>query len=138
MVGSYDICLGGEKIGDAWISREGLYYRFRARCRLTGEIMFTLAVTDGEKTHDLGHLVPEKGIFCLNKRLPAKRFTGNGVSFRLVSDHERGKGRFVPIRAEEPFAYLHRLQGAYLEIRDGVTGIVVQEDQRSSCKETGQ
>ena len=62
MEGIYDIFRGGEKIGKAEVRREGLYYRFRCCCDLTGEVMYRLTVACGEKTENLGIPVPDERI----------------------------------------------------------------------------
>ena len=38
-----------------------------------------------------------------------------------------GGGKFVPVYPEEPFAYMSRLKGAFLEIRNGQMGINLPE-----------
>ena len=68
MEGIFDILRGGEKIGKAEVRREGLYYRFRCCCDLTGEVMYRLIVICGGKTENLGIPVPEGDSFRLSTR----------------------------------------------------------------------
>lgn len=37
-------------------------------------------------------------------------------------------GRFIPIKPEEPFAYIERLKDAYLVRQDGQVGIIIKEE----------
>jgi hypothetical protein len=41
--------------------------------------------------------------------------------------HQKSEGKFIPIYPEEPFAYISRLQNAFLEIRNGQAGVVIGE-----------
>jgi len=124
--GTYEVYLGAEAVGNVTVTREGLYYRFVCSCRLSGDVC-KLQITCGGKEESLGTLVPSGQYFCLNTRIPIKRF-GNGQPHFLVSPNRPVMaGKFVPICPEEPFAYLERLKDAYLECRNGQIGIVLKE-----------
>ena len=123
MIGSYEIRQG---TGTVNVTKEGLYYRFSCRCNLTGEVMHRLVVRTDAGQVDLGVCVPMEGRFGAEKKLPCKKF-GSNPEFFLLPKHEGVKGRFVPIRAEEPFAYLSKLKNAFLEIRNGEIGIMICE-----------
>lgn len=128
MEGVYEVLLGGQSIGKAQVERQGLYYRFSCRCRFSGEVIYKLEVTCGDRTESLGIPVPEGGAFVLNTRVPVKRLGEGAPRFRAVPRHGALRGQFVPLSPEEPFAYLSRLQNAFLEIRDGRPGIVLRDD----------
>ena len=130
MEGNYPVLMGGTAIGTVKVTRQGLYYRFACRCRLSGDVMCRLTVTCGGTAHNLGILAPEGGEFGLRTGLPVKQL-GEGVpQFRVLPNHKPVQGHFVPISPEEPFAYLSRLQDAFLEIRDGVPGLVISDKSR--------
>lgn len=134
MEGSYEILMGGKRIGTAKITRQGLYYGFDCRCRLSGDIMCRITVTCGGKTCSLGIPVPEGDVFALRTKLPVKQL-GEGVpQFQLQPKHRPVGGEFVPISPEEPFAYLSRLTEAFLEIRDGKVGLVIGRSRESGQK----
>lgn len=129
MDGIYDILRGGEKIGKAEVRREGLYYRFRCCCDLTGEVMYRLTVTCGEKTENLGIPVPEGDSFRLSTRLPVSRFTKGEPVFRAVPRHEQlQQGMWVPISPETPFPYITRLENAVMERRNDEVGILISDE----------
>ena len=130
MEGNYPVLMGGQELGTVKVTRQGLYYRFDCRCRLSGDVMCRLTVTCGEVTHNLGILVPESGTFCLRTQMPAKQLGKGDLQFRVLPNHKPVRGHFVPISPEEPFAYLSRLQDAFLEIRDGVPGLVIADESR--------
>ena len=115
MTGIYDIYRGGEKIGKAEVRREGLYYRFRCCCDLTGEVMYRLTVTCGDKTENLGIPVPNGNEFVLSKRLPVSRFTAETPEFHAVPKHEPLPEKRIPISPETPFDYIERLENAVAE-----------------------
>ena len=125
MEGNYEVVLGGTACGKVQVTRQGLYYRFVCRCRLSGDLLYRLRVSCGEKQEELGVLVPVDGGFGLDKRIPAKRL-GEGVpEFRLYTKRDAVEGRFVPIIPEEPFSYIAKLKSAYLVQRDGQAGILI-------------
>ena len=129
MEGLYDILRGQEKIGKAEVCREGLYYRFKCCCNLTGEVVYRLTVTCGEKTESLGIPVPEWDCFYLNTRLPVSRFSKEEPIFRAVPRHEeQKKGMWVHISPETPFDYITRLENAVMERRNGEVGILIKEE----------
>lgn len=125
MEGDHSVYFAGRPCGKVQVLRQGLYYRFFCRCKLSGDILCRLRLCCGDTTEDLGILVPVEDGFGLERSVPVKRI-GEGVpKFRLVTDRETEEGRFVPIRPEEPFAYLSRLKTSYLVRRDGDVGILV-------------
>ena len=123
MVGRYEISQG---TGAVTVEKQGLYYHFSCRCRLSGEVMHRLVVTTDAGRVDLGVCVPMDGQFGVERRVPCKRF-GKDPKFQLLPKHERMQGKFVPIYPEEPFAYMTKLKNAFLDVRDGQIGIVIAE-----------
>ncbi len=121
------IILGGQAVGTAEVQREGLYYCFDCRCRLSGEMVYRLTVRCGERTENLGIPVPEGGRFVLRTRIPVKRLGEGTFLIRAEPKHAELMGKFVPLSPEEPFRYLRRLQDAFLQVRDGQVGVVIQE-----------
>lgn len=123
MVGNYPLT-GAE--GSVSVTREGLYHRFS--CRYTGsqgDIQRLVAITDHGRL-DLGICVPVDGGFGVDKRIPRAK-TGDGIpEFRLVKA-SAGNGIFVPVYPYEPFVYVSKLKGAFLEIRGGKAGIRIQK-----------
>lgn len=125
MEGNYDIFRGGEKIGKAQVKREGLYYRFRCCCSLTGEVIYRLTVTCGERTENLGVLIPDGDVFRLEKRLPVRRFAGDAMLIRAVPGNLDRSRIFAPVHPDEPFQYLAQLETARMERRNHEIGILI-------------
>ncbi len=128
MEGYYDVRLGKQSVGQVVVKKVGLYYEFDCRCTLSGEILFRLAVTCGGKTEVLGILVPQNGAFVLKTRVPAKRLMPGSPAFQLVPRHSDLPEDFVPLRPEEPFRYLTRLQDAFLIKTAQGPGIAFREE----------
>ncbi len=118
-----EILLGGQTIGQAQVTREGMYYRIYCRCRLSGEVAYKVQVQCGDNIQDLGLLAPENGAFCLTCRIPMKHLGEGEMRFTAIPRSVQTLGEFVPISVDEPFAYLARLENAYLERRNGIIGI---------------
>lgn len=131
MEGSYDILLGGAAIGQAQVTRQGLYLHFSCRCRLTGAVVYQLMADTGDRSEKLGIPVPEGGWFVLNTRISAKRLADGIRGIRAVPRHPEISG-FIPVKPEEPFMYLSRIKDAYLAVRDGQAGILLKDTAQNS------
>ena len=126
MMGTYPVLLGDACVGTVRVEREGLYYRFSCRCDLPGGQMRRLWMRQGSRETDLGLCVPMDGGFGTDKRLPMKQCGEGKPEFFLRSKEIRRT--FIPLRPEEPFRYIHRLENAYLEQRGNTVGIVIPMD----------
>lgn len=122
-----DVLLDNRKVGQAVVTREGLYYRFSCRCRFPGEAIYKLTVCSSGGSCDLGIPVPEEGEFRLNTRLPVKRIGQEPLKIRAEPKHSESGGMFVPLSPEEPFRYISRLQQAHLAVREGKIGVILPE-----------
>lgn len=127
MEGRYPILMGGNEIGTVEVTRQGLYYGFDCQCHLSGDVIYRLIVCCAGVDHSLGIPVPEGDIFALRTKIPAKQLEAGEMRFLAKPNHKPVEGKFVPISPEEPFAYLSRLKDAFLEIRDGVPGVVIAD-----------
>ena len=128
MIGNHNVLIGNETIGKVKVTKEGLYYRICCKCKLSGAVVCRLVIQWDNKAESLGVLVPEADSFCLNTKLPAKRLGDGQPVFRVTPKHEKLPERFVPIRADEPFAYLSELEKAYLKSSAEAVGIIIPED----------
>lgn len=124
---TYGVYLGKEQMGKVQVQKQGLYYRFLCRCRLSGDVMCRLNVACGDKQESLGVVVPMEDGFGLDTRLPIKRLGEGQMEFLLVPKHEVGREAFVPVYPEEPFAYIERLKDAYLARKNGQVGVILRE-----------
>lgn len=122
----YDIFMGSAAVGTAKVSKEGLYYVFFCRCRLSGEVVCKVTVTCGNRKADLGILVPENGAFQLKTRVPVKQLGEGMLEFAVTPRHQKPDSMFVPVMAEAPFAYLSRLTDAYLVKKNGQLGVCIR------------
>ncbi len=132
----YDICLGSQRVGQAAVEQQGLYYKIRCCCNLSGEVRFHVRAVGSAGEEDLGLLVPEGRKFCLTDLVAVKKL-GEGLRFCLTPRHPEHEGLFIPLRADEPFAYLTRLKEAVLAERNGQAGVLLQGATDNS-KPTGQ
>lgn len=130
MIGEYDIYMGKMAVGKASVERLGLYYRLDCRCRLTGEILCRLMAECDGRSVDLGILVPRGGNFGLITKVPVKHFGKGEPRFRVYPKHSSGKGIFVEVYPDEPFAYLSRLKNAFLAVQNGQLGVVLTDPEQ--------
>ena len=124
---THQILFADKPVGTAEVRREGLYYRMRCRCTLSGEVLSRVLVRCGTREESLGILVPQDGKFCLETRIPVKKIGEGKLSFSVAPRHRAMDGKFIPLCPEEPFRYITGLKEAYLEKRNGRIGIVVKE-----------
>ena len=124
MEGIHDIYLRDKVVGEAQVRREGLYYRIRCRCKLVEESLCRIKVD----SVSLGVLIPDGDFFCLDTKLPVKRFENQNANFLIQPNRPVLAGKFIPIKPEEPFSYIERLKNAYLARQDGQLGIVIKEE----------
>ncbi|MDY4582290.1 MAG: hypothetical protein SPD81_05505 [Candidatus Faecousia sp.] len=127
MEGNYGVYFGNQLAGKVQVQRQGLYYRFICRCRLSGDVVCRLRVTCGDRRESLGVVVPMDGGFGLDTCLPVKRLGEGEMAFTLVPKHEVPEGTFVPIYPEEPFAYIERLKEGFLAKKGEQVGVVLKE-----------
>ena len=123
MDGRYSVFQDGREVGWVEITQEGLYYRISCRCRPAGREMLRLWMTCGRQETDLGLCVPMGDGFGTEKRVSAKCCGAGTPGFCLRPKDDRLRGNFIPLSPEEPFQYIHRLENAYLEKRNGRLGI---------------
>ena len=129
---TYAVRFGNQDVGKVQVKREGLYYRFFCRCRLSGEVVCRLFVVCGEKEESLGVVVPAEDGFGLDKKIPAKRLGDGPMQFYLATKgggirvESQVPGTFIPIYPEEPFAYIARLKEAFFVRQNGQAGIILK------------
>ena len=127
MEGNYEVCFGKETVGKVQVLRQGLYYRFICRCRLTGDVVCRLVVRCGDATENLGIVVGTGDGFGLDKKIPVSHLGEGKMEFLLLPKSDKLGGQFIPIHPEEPFAYIARLQDAFFARQGGQAGIVLKK-----------
>lgn len=125
MDGLYDIFRGEDKIGKAEVKKEGLYYRFRCTCELTGEVMYRITVSCGDRTENLGIPAPSGDCFYLQKKLPVSHFSKGAPVFQAVPKHQTLTKMWVAVSPEAPFDYVSRLENAVMQQQGSEMGILI-------------
>ncbi len=121
-----EILLGNDVIGTAAVSRAGLYYHICCNCMLSGKVIFKIVAECDNKSESLGICVPKGDSFGLEKKVPVKKLGEGIIKFRAVPNHPNMHERFIPIKPEEPFAYIERLQKSHLQKRENILGVVLE------------
>ncbi|MBE6976711.1 MAG: hypothetical protein E7439_05920 [Ruminococcaceae bacterium] len=128
MDGLYEIQMGGQAVGKARVTRQGLYYHFDCRCRLSGQVICRLVAQSGDKTENLGIPVPCGKEFVLQKLVAAGKLGNGCLEIRVVPKGVALDSSFIPLKPEEPFAYIARLKNACLQRKNGQLGILLREE----------
>ncbi len=134
MEGIYSLYFGGQAIGKAQVTRQGLYYRFSCCCRLSGGVVCKVLVRCGGVSENLGILAPEGEGFSLVTRVPVKRFGKGSPEFTVVPNRPEFSGNFAPIYPEEPFAYIEKLREAFLVRQGGRCGILLPDSENHQAE----
>ncbi len=124
---SYPVYFGTRPAGKVQVLRQGLYYRFICRCKLSGDVVCRLVATCDDQRESIGVVVPMDGGFGLDTKVPVKHLGEGELKFFLLPKHEITQGMFVPIIPEEPFAYIERLKEGFLVRKGEQVGIVFPE-----------
>ena len=111
---TYPILLGSTCIGEACVSRQGLYYQIICICRLSGEVVYRVRASCGDKAENLGILVPEDGQFVVRSRIAVSKLGTDTLSFQVIPKHKKMDDPFVPLSPDEPYTYLSRIDEMYL------------------------
>ena len=134
----YAINRDGTCVGNACLTRQGLYYLVRCRCDGEQKERQRVLLRIGSLERDLGLCVPMDGKIGMDTRIPVKEFSDECVSFLLCSEIGTNKESFLPVRENEAFASLDRLMDARFAVRDSVPGVLLKVDQMEISRPTGQ
>ena len=123
MESKYTVYYMEKEVGYVFLEKEGLYWRINCRLDHIERGYYRLNVKNGACIFDLGLCVPVDNGLGMNTRVPIKRIGEEYLNFFLKHSKNEERQLFVPIRAEEPFVYLQRLEKAYLDRKDGILGV---------------
>lgn len=123
MDGIWDVYFEDKPVGTCRVWREGLYYRFNCRCDRVTEEICRLLLQCGEKTVDLGVLIPVGSGFGLDRKLSARNMPAGEPQFSVKVLHRQSDGRFIPVRESDSFAFLSALEKARFGKQNGEVGV---------------
>lgn len=121
----FDIHLMEKIVGKMYVSREGLYYRFRCSCDLPSSDLYTIIAINGQTQKDLGICVPQKTGFGFERKISVKCFQNDSFAFHVAVRSEGKMEEFIPICEQKPFAYITSLPMARLSLRGQAVGVVL-------------
>ena len=119
----FDISYYDRIVGNAQVTKEGLYYRFCCVCTPPDKAMYRIHVTDGVVTKDLGICVPEKDRYTLVTRVPMKCFKSEELNFILTTN--KLEKAFMPVATDGAFEALDHLETARFQMENGQPGILI-------------
>ncbi len=121
----YPILESDTKIGDAQVSRAGLYYSINCRLHKAANGLYRINVCNGDHFVDLGICVPINGVLGIDTSIPVRVIGEGEMTFKLTCGQDAGE--IIPISADVPVAYLsqHRKM-RYVKAND-VMGITLAD-----------
>ncbi len=122
MCDEYAIYMATERVGTAYVTNEGLFYRIRCLCQLTGTVPCRITAS-GEGEVDLGVCVPMDDGFGIKTRVPMKKLGRCELRFCVQPKHRVRTDLFIALSPEEPFRYIQRLRDAYMSFKNGQVGL---------------
>ena len=126
--GCYEVHYDGTATGKVQMIRQGLYYRIICRCCLPDHLVCRLYAVWENGRENLGVVVPEGDGFVLDRKIPAKKLSENGLHFILSTGYNKANGKLVKVCPEEPFLYIDRLKNAFLDTENGKISIRIEEN----------
>ncbi len=87
MCKEYPVQHDGRKIGTAFVTRQGLYYRIGCQCEENTESPPRIALQCGNRTVKLGLCVPIEGGFGIRTRIPVKRVGEEEMRFFVEQEN---------------------------------------------------
>lgn len=119
----YDVCLGGQVVGQAEITVQGLYYRIHCRCAQVDGIV--KLIDNCEKgAVEIGICAPLLDGFGIDRCVPVKKL-GDGAHMFSLSSTQKAELSYYRISREEPCLYLQDLPRARFVRRDGDAALLV-------------
>ena len=120
----YPITYDDVPVGNADISKEGLYYSIA--CHIDGQKLgfYRIFVRTETQTIDLGLCVPSGNGLTLRKKIPMKNISGKIIAFSLHNRSPKAQSQFHIIDSNQPFLQLYRLKAGKFVIRNGLPGII--------------
>ena len=125
-----NIILGDEVIGNAQITRCGLYLRFSCACDLPAGSMYRIWITEREEAINLGILSPQNGRFVLDKSIAANRIGHSEICLRVLPVSGKFSDRFMVLKTDAPFEHIAQLNVAKFGWDNGVAGIYIKDSLR--------
>lgn len=119
----YPVYQGDQSVGSAVVSLSGLYYHIRCSCKPADDKIYRLMAVDTNGNVELGVLVPTNGKYCINKKLPVKRFKGDILRFFLFSENSTDEKRFIPVDPQCTFDAIAQLESARFGAKEGKYGL---------------
>ena len=126
MSDSYDVFLSGEKVGVIAVRKNGLFYGFDCKCTLRKTAIYTVIACCGDRNVNLGVLIPNGDVFCLQKQIPVKKLGEGNWSFSVEEKNKQNTMTFYAVDENKPFRHIDKLVNAYWDCQNGQIGIKVQ------------
>ena len=117
---TYCIYLGNQKIGEAIVVKQGLFYSIHCLCDITGSVPLRITVK-GDREVDLGLCVPMGDRFGLNTSIAISKVGGSQLYFEGRPKHKVKTKEVITVSPDEPFQYLSKLKEAYLVSRNEIS-----------------
>lgn len=120
---TYSVTWKQQVVGEVSLHPDGLYCNILCTCKLPEGGIYRLWMSASGEGTNLGVLYPGSGFFSLRRRVPGNLLAKENPVFRIELPQKQM--RFVPVRADEPFPYLHLLMQGRFAVQDGVPGLLI-------------
>ncbi len=117
----YDVTYLDRPVGTVKVTRDGLYYNIRCKCRICIGVHKLYA--ESEKGRILiGALYPNDGFYEIDKRISAKTL-GLDIQAFYVNPINEEQCNIYEISEDQPFIQLPQIENACLDLKKGRWGI---------------
>lgn len=120
----YDVFFQDKKVGDAFVTDEGLYKRIRCKCNLPDASIWRLYVLTGNNKTDIGICVPNED-FVINKRISLRQLSDEILRFIIESNAKYNDCQSYFISDNMPFPQITKLGQARFLTENGKPMIIL-------------
>lgn len=118
----YPIWDRDRKVGDAQVSRMGLYYNIHCRLNKTMNGLQRINICSGDRLIDIGICVPINGVLGIDTTIPTRQTGEEELIFRLAGEMYD----LIPVSTAEPVMCLSEYKKfRYISV-NGMVGITME------------
>ena len=114
---NYPVMHNNKPVGEVFVNRVGLYYRFDCQCTPPDENIYRIVMCCNSAEFNLGICVPSGENFVLTKQLAARKIKDSEWAFYLRPQNAE-PSQIITVSEQMPFPMLDKLEFSRLLIKD--------------------
>lgn len=132
MLEKYPVWIGDSQIGNAQISKIGLFYEIIAECMLPDTRIYRLQARCASGTKPLGILAPCNGAFSVRAKISADKMPLENIRFFTNPVHGDAHLQLMRVCPDLPFEKIDQLEEMNCVVCDGKVFLTLADGQSDS------